>query len=298
MCFSNRSWRKTGALSIVFALGLGIGCGTTRTSNTLRTATEQLLISDAIDRSVQSINFRALAGETVFFDDRQLYEVVDSGYLISSLRQHLLASGCILKDDRDEATYVVEPRAGAVGTDNYDLLFGMPATNVPQLTLLAALPPAIPEIPIAKRRDQRGIAKIAVFAYHRETGEPFWQSGIAASESTANNIWILGAGPFKRGTIYEGTSFAGQHISRSQRHADGSRSKQVVRIDQEAVFRKRMPEDGESRIAQSELRQDDNVQPATAITSQTGPPVIGPPARGVAAFESPRVATPGLGHRQ
>ncbi len=250
------------------ALGLGMGCGTTRTSNTLRTATEQLLISDAIDRSVQLINFQALAGETVFFDERHLHDVVDNGYLISSLRQHLLASGCILKMDRNEATYVVEPRAGAVGTDNHDLLFGMPATSVPQVALLQALPPAIPEIPIAKRRDQRGIAKIAVFAYRRKTGEPVWQSGIASSESTANNIWILGAGPFKRGTIYEGTSFAGRKISGAQQQADGSKSRQVVQLNQEAIFRKQTPDAIENSIVKSELQQDDNIQQATAITSQ------------------------------
>ena len=37
------------------------GCGTTRSSDTNRTATEQLLISDAIDRAVQSINLQPLA---------------------------------------------------------------------------------------------------------------------------------------------------------------------------------------------------------------------------------------------
>ena len=71
---------------------------------------------------------------------------------------------------------------------------------------------AIPEVPLAKRRDQRGIAKIAVFAYHRETGMPVWQSGIAHQESSANDVWILGAGPFQRGTIYDGTAFAGNAI--------------------------------------------------------------------------------------
>ncbi len=233
------------------------GCGTTRTSNTLRTATEQLLISDAIDRSVQAINFQPLSGKTVFFDPKPLQGVVDDGYLISSLRQHLLASGCILKDERNEAEYIVEPRAGAVGTDNHDLLFGMPATNVPQLTLLAALPPVIPEIPIAKRRDQRGIAKISVFAYQRETGVPIWQSGIVASESTANDIWILGAGPFKRGTIYEGTSFASSSTTKSRmEEVRKNQSQPVVQLDEEAIFRQPAYEElREKRLANTPSEQ-------------------------------------------
>ncbi len=220
----------------VILLFLVCGCGTTRTSNTQRTATEQLLISDAIDRAVQEIDFGKLAGQSVFFDDRHLYEAVDDGYLISSLRQHLLASGCILKDNRDQATYIIEPRAGAIGTDNDELLFGVPATNVPQLTLLSGLPSALPEIPIIKRHHQRGVAKIAVFAYRRETGEPAWQSGIATNESTSNDVWFFGAGPFKKGTIHKGTSYADPKHYLPDIGLASEVTQQVVGIGQEAVF--------------------------------------------------------------
>jgi hypothetical protein len=192
------------------------GCGTTRSTDTTRTATEQLLISDAIDRSVQAVNVQTLAGQTVYFDDSRLGEVVDRNYLISTLRQHLLASGCALRAERDQADYIVEARAGAIGTDRNDLLFGVPSMNVPQILPVQPVPAAIPEIPFAKRRDQRGIAKIAVFAYHRETGTPVWQSGVAHQESSANDVWILGAGPFQRGTIYEGTAFAGKTIGHDE----------------------------------------------------------------------------------
>ena len=67
-----------------------------------------MLISDAIDRTVDSIDFGPLAGETVYFDETRLAEVVDKGYLISSLRQHMLASGCILKETRAEATFTAD----------------------------------------------------------------------------------------------------------------------------------------------------------------------------------------------
>src|SRR5262245_46923921 len=90
------------------------GCGTTRSTDTIRTATEQLLISDAIDHAVQTINFEPLRGQTVYLDDQRLADVVDRNYLVSTLRQHLLASGCQLRDKRDEAEFVVEARAGAV----------------------------------------------------------------------------------------------------------------------------------------------------------------------------------------
>ena len=47
------------------------GCGTTKTRN----ATEQLLISDAVDRSIAVIDFAPLAGKTVYFDTKYLVTV-------------------------------------------------------------------------------------------------------------------------------------------------------------------------------------------------------------------------------
>ncbi|RIK80926.1 MAG: hypothetical protein DCC67_08790 [Planctomycetota bacterium] len=254
-----------------------LGCGTTRTSNTARTATEQLLISDAVDRTVQQLDFKPLEGQTVFFDEKPLAEVVDKNYLVSSIRQHLLASGCVLKDARDQADYVVEPRVGAMGTDSHDLLFGIPALQVPQVPLAPAMPSAIPEIPFAKRRDQRGIAKLAVFAYRRDTGERVWQSGMAMSESIAKDIWLFGAGPFQRGTIYDGTRFLGNGIKDQQDHS--SDAARVARLTDEAVFSGKKaaaaaPDDGAVIQASAEAPAP---AASTASASAGGPPVLPPP---------------------
>lgn len=186
------------------------GCGTTRWTDTKRTATEQLLISDAVDRAVQKIDFSPIKDEKVFFDSSGLRSVVDDDYVISSIRQHLLASGCRLAEKKEDAVFVVEARAGAVGTDRHDVLYGIPATTVPTVVNIPGVPSQIPEVPIAKRTNQLGVAKIAVFAYERATGAPVWQSGMASQTSRAKDIWLLGAGPFQKGTIYNGTAFAGQ----------------------------------------------------------------------------------------
>lgn len=189
---------------------LALGCGTTRMTDTQRTATEQLLISNAVDQAVTQLDFRALAGKTVYFDPQYLDGSVDRGYLISSLRQHMLACGCILLEDRSRATYVVEARSGAIGTDRHSLLVGIPQMTVP--TILPGQPSQIPEIPFAKKTDQQGVAKVAVFAYNRETGHPIWQSGVIEAVSTTKDLWVLGTGPFQNGTIQRRTKFAGEPI--------------------------------------------------------------------------------------
>src|SRR2546430_9216202 len=94
--------------TILAAVALPLaGCGTTRSTDTNRTATEQLLVSDAIDRALQSMNLQTLSGQTVFFDDSKLADVVDKNYLISSMRQYLLANGCSLREKREDADFVV-----------------------------------------------------------------------------------------------------------------------------------------------------------------------------------------------
>ena len=190
-----RVWTFLIGMLLVFA----VGCGTTRMTDTSRTATEQLLVSDAIDRAVSDLDFRALAGRTVYLDSTHLNSVTDHAYLVSSLRQHMLAAGCLLKNKREEADYIVEARAGAVGTDRNELMVGVPAVNLP--TTVPGLPSNIPEMPLIKRTEQRAVAKVAVFAYNAKTGRPVWQSGVMPIESKVKDTWVAGAGPFQKGHI-------------------------------------------------------------------------------------------------
>jgi len=199
--------RKLVCFLLLLAMAALCGCGTTRVTDTQRTATEQLLVSNAVDQAVSQLDCRCLAGKPVYFDPQYLDNSLDRGYLVSSLRQHLLACGCVLQEDRAKAVYVVEARSGGVGTDRNALLIGVPQMNVP--TLVPGQPSSIPEIPIAKKTDQKGVAKVALFAYNRITGKPVWQSGVVQATSTAKDTWVLGIGPIMRGTIREGTEFAG-----------------------------------------------------------------------------------------
>ena len=105
-------------LAAASLLGLLAGCGTTRLTDTQRTGTEQLLVSNAVDQAISQLDFSQLAGKSVFFDAQYLDGTVDRGYLVSSLRQQLLASGCTLQEERAKATYVVEARSGGLGTES------------------------------------------------------------------------------------------------------------------------------------------------------------------------------------
>lgn len=193
------------------------GCGTTKKN----VATQQLLASDAVDRAVARIDFEPLAGQRVYFDTRYIQAREDIGfvnanYVISSLRQQLVAAGCRLQDDAASAEYVVEARIGTLGNNEHEIVYGVPANNA-LATAASMVPntpplPSIPEISFARKSDQLAAAKIAAFAYHRETRQPVWQSGLSIARASAEDTWILGAGPLQRGTIYDDVWFAGERI--------------------------------------------------------------------------------------
>lgn len=273
--------RRASCAATALACGLlaaALGCGTTRWTDTQRTATEQLLLSDAIDRAVAQLDVRVLAGKDVYFDATFLENVPDKQYLTSTLRQHLLAQGCVLRESREEATYVVEARAGAVGTNRDEMLFGVPQVNLPTFAASpVAMPSSIPEIGLLKNTQQAGIAKVALFAFNRKTGKPVWQSGVNPIKSTARATWVLGAGPFQRGTIHNGTEVAGGqlHVPLVTKEATVSDEEEhhspdgdvLLDVTAEAIF----PEDAPGR---------DAAQPAAFTGAETAKPLSKAPTEG------------------
>jgi hypothetical protein len=198
------------------------------------------LVSSAIDEAVSRIDFSVLRDKTVFLDSQYLDPlVVDKGYLISSVRQVLLASGCLLQEDRVKATYVIELRSGGIGTDRHDVLIGLPQMSIPTFYLTQSLPAQTPELAVAKSTKQIGGAKIEVFAYNRLTGQPVWQSGIAQHKTLTKHRWLLGIGPFQSGTILSGTRWAGEPIPIpffGEKEPDETHNRAVVPVSHEAIW--------------------------------------------------------------
>lgn len=173
------------------------------------------MISNAIDSAVGRIDFAPVMEKKVYLDTEAVVDATDNKYLTKTLRQHLAACGGILCDQREDSDYVVEVRAGAIGTDRDDMLIGIPATTLPSLPGLGTAAGTIPEIPFIKRTKQRGVVKLAVFAYNRHTGRPLWASGNRQSESSARNLWFAGTGPLTKGSIFNEPSFAGHPLPQS-----------------------------------------------------------------------------------
>ena len=207
-------------LTLVLCSMAVLGCGTTRLTDTTRSASEEMLLSHSIDRSVGKLGLEVLAGQAVYLDVSHLGDVQYRGYLTGALRQHLLANGARLVSDPEQAGVVVEARAGSVATARHDSLVGVPQTTMP--TPLLGVPFTIPELAIVKKATHIGVTKVGVFAYRTDNGAGIWQSGMHQSQSVSHSRWYMGVGPFLTGDIVldgypqPGDEFGGTRSGASQ----------------------------------------------------------------------------------
>jgi hypothetical protein len=171
------------------------GCTTAQTSNTARTATEQLLLSNAVDQSLDKVDFRPLSGQTVFLEEKYI-DCVDKAYIIASIRHRVLRSGGQLADKIENADIVLEPRSGGVGTTTASSFIGIPSFSLPGML-------TIPEVKLFTRSQQAGYAKLGLAAYDPKTRENRGQGGMSVAQANDNNYYFVGVGPWQSGTLKE-----------------------------------------------------------------------------------------------
>ena len=187
--------------ALMAGVAVATGCATTSTSNTARTATEQLLISAAIDRAMSNVQFSDFSGYSVFIDDKYL-DSVDKGYLIGSLRHKILENGGSIAAAADAADLVLEPRSGGVGTDTQESYVGIPSIGIP------GLPIEIPEVKFISRNTQMGTAKLGLVCYDPKTGRAIGDGGQSTALTHNNDTYVMGIGPFRSGSVLDQRSKA------------------------------------------------------------------------------------------
>ncbi len=175
-------------------LGVSVsGCVSMKESDTARTGLEQLLISSAIDDSLNKVDFTPVAGAKVFLKTDYL-DCVDKNYILMSMRSRLLSHDCTLVDKVDDADVSLEVASGGVGTDRSDLVVGSP--EIP-LGLMGA----IPKISVYERKRAMGTAKLCVIATDTKTKRPIINSGYTLARSDHQHWTAMGAGPVLSGSV-------------------------------------------------------------------------------------------------
>jgi hypothetical protein len=171
-------------ISFVFLFN---GCTTTKTTDTARSDTEQLLLSTATDHALQSANFVFFANRKVFLDTTY-FDSYDSKYVVGTIRDALSRAGAMLEENVTNSDIIIEARSGALATDNSESLFGIPSLGLP-VPLAGTI--SIPEIAFYKADKQRSVAKIALLAFARESRAHVYSSGPLDGKSYDKNYRFL-----------------------------------------------------------------------------------------------------------
>lgn len=180
-------------LVLTACLGLSLGCTTIKRSDTARTGLEQLLVSSAVDHSLNRVDWGPIRGAAVYVETKYL-DCVDKNYVIVGVHQRLLAAGCTLVEKAEDSNVTIELGSGAVGTDRQESFLGIPEISMPASQI------AIPKFAIFTREKSHGTAKLAILAYDSKTKLPVISSGTLARSDHAN--WsLLGAGPVISGSV-------------------------------------------------------------------------------------------------
>jgi hypothetical protein len=180
--------RGMAAAGLLAVLVLG-GCTTTRLTEPPQTATEELLVSTAVDNAVAELHPTLPPGSKVFLDpqyfsDAALYQK----YAVDAVRDQLLRQGVHLVDDRKTADIIVEMRSGAQSIDHHNFLVGIPSFPIP-IPLSGTL--NFPKIAFFDRDRQTGIAKLAITGYSAKDGALVASTGPVFATSDKTDYTLL-----------------------------------------------------------------------------------------------------------
>jgi hypothetical protein len=169
------------------------GCASMKESDTSRTGLEQLLISSAVDESLNKVDFRPISGAKVFVKSDYL-EAVDKNYVLLSIRSRLLSNDCLLVDKVDDADVCLEVASGGIGTDRTELTVGTPAISLGPMG-------SIPKLSVYERKRAMGTAKLAILATDTKSKLPVINTGYTLARSDHQHWTMMGAGPVLSGSV-------------------------------------------------------------------------------------------------
>jgi Family of unknown function (DUF6655) len=164
------------------------GCLQTNLTQPPRSAVEQLLLSTAADRAVQTVSLSSFDQERVFVDTNY-FGSYDRRYALGAIRDALSSAGALLVDSETNADIVIEARSGALSIDSTSSLIGIPKTGLP-VPFSGTVP--IPEISLFKSDKQFSTAKFALLAYSTHSREHYFSTGPMVGRSHIKYYKFLG----------------------------------------------------------------------------------------------------------
>lgn len=194
-----RNPRRQWVAAAILAAAMS-GCTSVKMTGTPRTGTEQLLLTGTWDDALCRVDFRPLAGATVFVDATYVSSIADKDYVVSSVRRTMAEQGVLLENNKDKARYILEPSFGAYGTDMRDTSVGLPGMSLtPSLLTGAAVTSSgsSNSLNVSQTNREDAVIKAILYAYDAKTGRMVWESGWLLNAQGVRDHFFMGAGPYR-----------------------------------------------------------------------------------------------------
>lgn len=152
-----------------------------------------MLLSNAVDQSLDKVDFTPLYGQRVLVEDKYL-DCVDKGYLVGSVRHRIMRAGGTLAATADDSDVVMELRSGGVGTDTSESFVGLPEITLPGML-------TIPEVRLTERKTQNGYSKLGMVIYDAKSRQVLGDGGMSMAQADDSNWYVFGMGPWQNGSL-------------------------------------------------------------------------------------------------
>lgn len=170
-------------------------------TSSVRTAMQQLVVSEATDRALAKLRWPSLPGQRVFVEARGPAGPEDQLYLKSAAERELALRGAITVSKRGEADVVAIAIAGALGTELSSKFLGIPQMES------VLLPVPVPEVGLYKSKRQEGFAKVEVIFLDPNDRRPLFHDGPRTGEAYWTEFSILLFGFYRTDTSREPDGF-------------------------------------------------------------------------------------------
>jgi hypothetical protein len=159
-------------LAALISAPLALACAITDRITVPRTAIEQIISTEAIDRALAQIQWPEVAGKKLLVQVGGPQESLDRDYLLRSVEVQIAARGGIVVDDEDEADSELNVLVGAVGIDVDGRFVGVRGAGGSSL-----IPFTIPELALYKTVRLDGFAKTEIALLDHKEGGVVHRSG-------------------------------------------------------------------------------------------------------------------------
>jgi hypothetical protein len=162
------------------------GCAFSSRVQTPRTSWEQILATEAIDRSLNQLEWPDMSDKSIFIEIGPPGDVIDDLYLQSRIEVMLTNGGARITRNVDQADYVLTCLVGAIGLDISGRLFGLEGSAG------GLIPFTIPELSIYKTTTRRGFAKTEIHVMDVASSEVVHRSGpVEGSAYRRSNTYLF-----------------------------------------------------------------------------------------------------------